>query len=539
VTSTPSESGAVAPETDPWIGRILDDRYRIEEFLAEGGMGSVYIAEHLKLHKAVALKVIHQELVGDGEVAARFAREAMASAQLDHPHVASALDYGALPEGGAYLVMQLVRGDSIAELIEKEGAVPWPKACEVAAQVADALAAAHAADIVHRDLKPDNVLLEPREDGSVLAKVLDFGIARVTTEGKKTVEGAAPGKALTRVGTVMGTPGYMAPEQAMGDNVDHRADLYALGVCLWELLVGKTLYDTRDLTQIVTRQLTETPQTPREATGDASIPEELDELVMALLSHKPDDRPGSASVIRDLLRQMSIRASITGIRPALGPEGEESKRREGTAPTMLADSQASPRVTTENLTTASPELPVPPKVLGLGCAALAALGLVVVVGIAALSGDDETAETSKPTNAQTTGQGGFMGGLLDPVEEPVPPEVLEQIDEMQHGRRLRDRRRAARRLIRWDPRDDVPEWALATARIVDSRRCEDKKAELEHLVDLDASEALPTLLRMHHAPPNQCGPFFRRTDCFGCMRAELRAAIEELGGDPDAPPDEG
>jgi serine/threonine-protein kinase len=339
----------------------------------------------------------------------------------------------------------------------------------------------------------------------------------------------------------MGTPGYMAPEQAMGDSVDHRADLYALGVCLWELLVGKKLYDTHDLTQIVTRQLTEKPQTPREATHDASIPEELDDLVMALLSHQPDDRPGSASVIRDLLRQMSIRASITGVRPAMKPEGAESKGREGTAPTMLADSQTSPQVTTESLASASPDLPVPPKVLGLGCAALAALGLVVVVGIAALSGDDDP-QSSKPTTAQTTGQGGFMGGLLEPVGEamkPVPPEVLDQMDEMQNGRRLRDRRRAARRLLRWDPPSDVPEWAVITARMIDSRRCEDKKAELARLVDLDADEALPTLMRMHHAPHNQCGPFFRRTDCFGCMRDELRAAIEELGGDPDAPPDEG
>ncbi len=543
MTSTPSESGAVAPGTDPWIGRILDDRYRVEEFLAEGGMGSVYIAEHLKLHKPVALKVIHGELVGDGEVAARFAREAMASAQLDHPHVASALDYGALPEGGAYLVMQLVRGDSVAELIEKEGAVPWPKACEIGAQVADALAAAHASHIVHRDLKPDNILLEPRDDGSILAKVLDFGIARVTTEGKKTVEGAAPGKALTRVGTVMGTPGYMAPEQAMGDNVDHRADLYALGVCLWELLVGRQLYDTRDLTQIVTRQLTETPQSPTEATKDTSIPVELDELVMALLSHKPDDRPGSASVIRDLLRQLSIRASITGVRPVLhssSGEPSEALRRDGTAPTMLADGGV-PRTSTANLASAGAgPLPVPPKVLGLGCAALLALGLVTTVGIAVLSSDDDTVETTKPS-VPTGESGGFMGGLLHPAEamRPVPPEVIEQIDEMQHGHRLRDRRRAARRLEHWEPAGDVPEWARITADMVDSRSCEDKKAGLARLVELDAEEALPTLMRMHHAPTNQCGPFFRRTDCFGCMRTELRAAIEELGGDPDAPPDEG
>jgi len=545
VSRTPSESGAVTPPgTNEWIGRVLDDRYRIEEFIAEGGMGAVYIAEHLKLHKAVALKVIHSELVGDGEVAARFAREAMASAQLDHPNVASALDYGTLPEGGAYLVMQLVRGDSIAEMIEKDGALPWPRACEIGAQIADALAAAHAADIVHRDLKPDNVLLRERDDGSVTAKVLDFGIARVRTEGRKSVEGAAPGKALTRVGTVMGTPGYMAPEQAMGDTIDHRADLYALGVCLWELIVGEVLYPSHDLTQIVTKQLTVKPQSARAASGDDSIPEELDELVAALLSHKPDDRPGSASVIRDLLRQLSIRASITGVRPVVPPASGSfgtqptSPKGVATAPTMVADaeSQAEP---TANLVAAVPELPVPPKMIALGCAGLAAAGLAMVLVVSALTGDDEGV-TDGPKAGETASEG-FMGGILSPVQEavkPIPPEVQERVDTMQSGDRVRDRRRAARWLRQYEPSSDVPEWALVTARMVTTRNCEDKKVELAQIVELDADQALPTLMRMHHAPTDQCGNILRRRDCFGCMRDELREAIDELGGDPDEPLDE-
>jgi serine/threonine-protein kinase len=339
----------------------------------------------------------------------------------------------------------------------------------------------------------------------------------------------------------MGTPGYMAPEQAMGDNVDHRADLYALGVCLWELLVGRVLYESHDLTQIVTRQLTEKPQSPREASGDSSIPDELDDLVMALLSHKPVDRPGSASVVRDLLRQISFGSSITGVRPILPRDSDASQRvsskearADGVAATVLAGDTGSLRVPTANLPTTKP-FP-PPKVLALGCAALLSAGVLVSLLLStALSGGDETTHIDKPVGAPS---GGFMGGIFERAEEavrPVPPEVREQVDLMQDAPRLRERRRAARWLVAYDPPGDVPEWALATARMINTRTCEEKRAEVARIVTLGADEALPTLIRMHQSPPNQCGPFFRRTDCFGCMREELREAIEDLGGDPAEP----
>jgi hypothetical protein len=131
-----------------------------------------------------------------------------------------------------------------------------------------------------------------------------------------------------------------------------------------------------------------------------------------------------------------------------------------------------------------------------------------------------------------------MGGIFERAEEavrPVPPEVREQVDLMQDAPRLRERRRAARWLVAYDPPGDVPEWALATARMINTRTCEEKRAEVARIVTLGADEALPTLIRMHQSPPNQCGPFFRRTDCFGCMREELREAIEDLGGDPAEP----
>ncbi len=236
------ETGVDLPGGWPegWIGRFVDGRYRVVEKLAEGGMGSVFVAEHVTLGKLVALKVIHPSLAGDDDFAERFAREAMVSAKLDHPHVASAMDFGRLPEGGAYLVLQLVRGPSVQDVLEREGALAWPRVCAIGAQVADALAAAHAEGIVHRDLKPENVLLERRDDGAEHVKVLDFGIARVDASPQGPSAGlsrAGTGRpiatrALTRRGMVVGTPGYMSPEQALGEETDFRTDLYALGVLL-------------------------------------------------------------------------------------------------------------------------------------------------------------------------------------------------------------------------------------------------------------------------------------------------------------------
>src|SRR5262245_32954704 len=274
--ATELQPSGPAKASDPWLGRELDSRYRITERLGEGGMGAVFVAEHLKLRKQVALKVIRAELAGNGEVAARFAREAMATAQFEHPHVASAIDYGTLEEGGAYLVMQLVRGQSLRDVLDKQGKLPWPLACELLAQVADALSAARGAGIVHRDLKPENILVETREDGSRLAKILDFGIAHVAPH-----QGPSELTGLTRIGTVMGTPGDMAPEEAVGYRVGHRTDLYALGVVRGECIAGRILWDAPDITTIIARQMRDDVPRLRQM-PQLRVPRALDDLIQRL-----------------------------------------------------------------------------------------------------------------------------------------------------------------------------------------------------------------------------------------------------------------
>ena len=557
---TPKQSEEVSEPS--WIGRLVDERYKVIEHLGEGGMGAVYVAEHLKLRKEVALKVIHPEFAGDGEVAARFAREAMASAQLEHPHVASALDFGTLPEGGAYLVMQLVRGKSVHDMLEEHGSIPWKHACEIAAQVADALAAAHDAGIVHRDLKPDNILLQERADGSTQVKVLDFGIARVALEeGRQAPEGAAPGKALTRVGTVMGTPGYMSPEQAMGERVDARADLYALGVVLWEMIVGKDMFGTRDLTAIVTRQLTE-PAPPLSLNAPEPVPPELDALVKAMLSGRADERPESAIFVRDALRQLAYgsAAPVSGMHQLPAAE-----RTDGTARTVLAKETPVPASVRQSL--AEPVAPVPtvprapvqariaalqsrgrelwgrapewlrrgqPKWIAAGCGALLLGTLVLGVGVAALSGGDEDGTAPPPG---TTSRPGFRLPfnlpVLPPEQPSIPPEVQEHIDELLDEPERRDRMRAAEWLLAYEPASDVPEFARAVADLELARGCRGKKPIVERIRDEELVGALPAIERLHENRRG-CG-FFGSQDCYRCMRDTLRETRAVLRGEePEA-----
>jgi serine/threonine protein kinase len=287
-----------------WIDRVIDGRYRIVERLGEGGMGAVFVAEHMQLHKRVALKTIHPQFAGHQEMAARFAREAMTSAHIEHPNVTSALDFGALPEGGAYLVMQLVRGPSLRDQLDAHGALKWVDACHIAAQIADALVAAHASGVVHRDLKPENVILMPNEEGPPTVKVLDFGIAHVKAHNMTP---SPAGKPLTQVGVVIGTPGYMPPEQAMGQTVDERADLYALGVMLWEMVSGKRPFEGASFSEIMVKQV----QNPAPDLASGMAPEGLRELVRSMLKLAPGERPATASSVRDTLRVLTLGQEAT------------------------------------------------------------------------------------------------------------------------------------------------------------------------------------------------------------------------------------
>src|SRR5688500_474935 len=218
---------------DPRLGTVLAERYRLHSLLGEGGMGKVYAAEHVLMKKRLAVKVLHRELTLVPEVVARFEREAMAAANIDHPNVAAATDFGRLADGSVFLVLEFVQGRSLREEIAL-GPMAVERALHIARQIGSGLRGAHLHGIVHRDLKPENIMLVEKEGDPDFVKVLDFGVAKVPI-GEVPTQGTP----ISRAGMVFGTPEYMAPEQALGEPVDGRADLYALGVMLFEMLAGE------------------------------------------------------------------------------------------------------------------------------------------------------------------------------------------------------------------------------------------------------------------------------------------------------------
>jgi serine/threonine-protein kinase len=256
-------------------------------------MGRVYLGEHVLMRKRVAFKILHKELTQVPEVVARFEREAMAAANIEHPNIASATDFGKLPDGSVYLVLEYVQGNCLRSLIE-EGPLPIARALHIARQVASAVAAAHSLGIIHRDLKPENVLLVEKNGDPDFVKVLDFGIAKVPVQEVSERGSIRPAKVITRVGMIFGTPEYMAPEQALGQYVDARADLYAMGIMLFELLSGVRPFGADSPIGILGQQLQGPAPTFAERAPRVRVPVVLEKLIQRLLASSPSARVASA-----------------------------------------------------------------------------------------------------------------------------------------------------------------------------------------------------------------------------------------------------
>src|SRR5450432_423518 len=280
-------------EVDPRIGTLLADRYRIDALVGEGGMGKVYSAEHVLMRKRLAVKVLHRELTLVPEVVARFEREAMAAANIEQPNVAAATDFGKLPDGAVFLVLEFVSGRSLRDEIA-HGPFLVDRALHVARQIASGLAAAHQQGIVHRDLKPENVMLVEKGADPDFAKVLDFGIAKVPL-GDLPGGAQKSGSPITKAGMVFGTPEYMAPEQALGQNVDGRADLYALGVMLFEMLSGVRPFSSQSSVGILGQQLSKPPPTFAERAPGIVVPPSAESITHKLLARESAERYQSAT----------------------------------------------------------------------------------------------------------------------------------------------------------------------------------------------------------------------------------------------------
>jgi eukaryotic-like serine/threonine-protein kinase len=281
---------------DPYLGRLLDDKYRIDSFISAGGMGSVYRAQHVMLGKTVAVKVIKNELVTSDEIVSRFQREARAASNLDHPNIVTVYDLGQTREGTLYIAMEFIDGPSLHDAIRRDGPMPAARAVDILRQVASALSAAHRRQIVHRDLKSHNLMLATDDEGRDLVKLVDFGIAKTFDESTQ----------LTAAGYMMGTPHYMSPEQAAGQAVDHRTDIYSLGVILYEMLTGAVPFSDESLTSVLVKLATEVPPRPSLRRPDLVVPPALEAVAMRCLEKNPDDRYQSADEFATAIEHAGI-----------------------------------------------------------------------------------------------------------------------------------------------------------------------------------------------------------------------------------------
>jgi tRNA A-37 threonylcarbamoyl transferase component Bud32 len=275
---------------DPYVGVDIDGRYSVEALVGTGGMGLVYRARHRAIDKIVAIKIMRADLAKDREAASRFANEARAASAVGSAHIVNVTDFGVVPDGSTYFVMEYLEGITLADLLEKTGPLPQRRLLAIATQIAEGLGDAHQAGIIHRDLKPDNVFLVPHK-GADLVKILDFGIAKMAHSKSR----------VTRTGQIFGTPHYMSPEQARGLPVDHRSDLYSLGAILYEMVTGRVPFDGDNPMVVLSQHVHDLPVAPSWFVAASARSTDLDAVVLKCLAKDPRHRYATmAELLEDL-----------------------------------------------------------------------------------------------------------------------------------------------------------------------------------------------------------------------------------------------
>lgn len=409
------------------IGELIDGRYQIERILGEGGMGLVYQVLHIALNKKFAMKVLRADVSRDAEIIERFKREAQSATAIGNQHIIDISDFGTLPDGSTYFIMEFLEGQDLTAAIEDtENKIDAKRMAHIGLQLCDALSDAHNAGIVHRDLKPDNIFLITRGKNTDFVKVLDFGIAKAGGGSSK----------LTRAGQVFGTPHYMSPEQCSGTGVDHRTDIYALGVIFYEMLTGSVPFDADNLMGILSKHLYEQPQPLRELVPD--IPESLEHIVGRAMAKNADERYQTMDELADDLRRVQ-----QGLAPVphyfaktlapgalfggSGASGDEKKRPpialiavaalalilggvgvvmfldggEEPAPEIVAEAPPEPEIVEEAI---AEEPPAEPEVIPVRTVEL----------------------VTDPQNAEVWSGEALVGN--SPIELPIPPEGEEPAD---------------------------------------------------------------------------------------------------------------
>jgi eukaryotic-like serine/threonine-protein kinase len=393
--------------TDPRArpaGEIVGGKYRLIRFLAAGGMGSVYEAQHTVVKRRVAVKFLRADLAVERASLSRFQREAQAAGALESEHIAAALDFGIAGDGSPFIVMEYLVGESLASLLEREKRLPIGRAADLVAQACRGVETAHASGIVHRDLKPQNLFVARRQDGTDLVKVLDFGVAKLEAEDQ--------GAGTTRTGTVLGTPAYMSPEQARGEKlIDHRSDVYSLGAILYELLSGEKPHPGDSPNAVLYHIATHAPVPLAGLVPE--LPAELVASIEKAIAKDMGERQPSAAALAEELRAFSVRE----VHPA--PKVEPSSHAaEGSSPTVLASGHA-PSLAVSAVDTARPSAPGKARsglATAIGWGAVGA-AVTVAIGWASRTGNDRAGD---PPGLETTST---SAANAPAARSPDPPEA--------------------------------------------------------------------------------------------------------------------
>ena len=344
------------------VGSIIADRYHVISKLGEGGMGQVYLAEHVRMGRKSAVKVMNPGMVNDADAISRFNREASNASRISHPNVAAIYDFGETSDGLIYLAMEFVEGEPLTKLIEREGPLPAARAANIVRQTGEALAVAHDLGIVHRDLKPDNIMIAKDRDGADCVKVVDFGIAKSASHDAQKV---------TRTGLVIGTPEYMSPEQLAGDPLDGRSDIYSLALVAFTMLTGRLPFPSETVQESMIMRLTERPRSLAEMKPDVSWPSPLQAAIDKGLARDARERYATAAEFgRDVstaVERMPQTVATDARTSIMAPQGVPATRV-GTAPTMISSGVEVAPSTRSKV----------PMMAGL---AAAIVGMVVVFGV--------------------------------------------------------------------------------------------------------------------------------------------------------------
>lgn len=391
------------------VDTVLADRYRVVKKLGEGGMGSVYLAEHTTINKRLAIKVLSPEFSHKQDLVDRFLQEARAASMIDQENVVEITDFGSTPNGSVFFVMEYLNGEDLSDTIKNNGPLPWSRVKPIMLQIVEALKSAHEAGIIHRDMKPENCFRIKRGSNHDFIKVLDFGIAKVTSD-----EGE--GKNLTRTGMIFGTPEYMSPEQAKGEKVDHRVDVYALGVILYELLTGRVPFTADTFMGILTKHMFEPPAAPSTVVPHANIPADVEAIILKALQKDREYRFQDMTDMGAAIEKVgSGSAAVSVVEEVVAlPAGGETSFKNRAATHGLVDDDEPPKSKTG-------------MVVGLGLAAAVLLG---GIGYAVVSMGGSSGGSGENTDsANNVAVADSAGDSSTPAVNDTPGESAGEVPQ--------------------------------------------------------------------------------------------------------------